>query len=128
MQTRPLPKGIFFGFTVVGFLFIVLYIVLSFHNRPAADDFYFLGSIENKGIWNTALTAYKTWITRWTSLLFIGAMVKFFTAGQSLLWFHLFTLLALIAGLALIIRKILLLKFNSAPQVWFTVIYSILFV
>ena len=127
MPSRQIPKGIFIGFGLVAVLFLVLYFILSAYNRPAADDFYFLGAVQQKGIWNTALDAYNIWITRWSTLLFLGAIIKLFHAGQSLLWFQIFTLAILALGSGLVIRKMILLKYHARPGTWLTILYSLIF-
>jgi hypothetical protein len=127
MQSNQIHRGIFFGFGIVALLFLALYTVLSLHNRPAADDFYFLDAVQTKGTWNAAWDAYNTWITRWSTLLFLGFSIKFFGAGTSLLWFHLFTLVALAVGIGLVMRKIFLLQTKSSPGLPLLLLYSILF-
>ena len=127
MQSHQNHRGIFFGFGIVAVLFLVLYALVSGYNRPAADDFYFLDAVQSKGIWNAAQDAYETWITRWTTLLFLGFSIKLFGAGSSLAWFHLFTLMALVTGTALVLRKIIRIRIPVAPGFLLVALYSILF-
>ena len=128
MQPPQVPKGIFAGFALVAVLFLTLYFLLSFHNRPAADDFYCLTAIRNKGIWLTFLDAYNTWITRWSTLLFLGFSVVVFDAGQSLFFFQLFTLAAMTTAAGLLIHKIAKETLGSSPGIYLIVVYALLFV
>jgi len=127
MKSKDIPGGIYVGFGIVAALFLSLYILLSFHNRPAADDFYFLNAVHSKGIWLTALDAYNTWITRWAALLFLGSAVVLFDAGQSLLLFQLFSLIALTTGAGWFLHKILR-QHTGASTGALLPIYALLFV
>jgi hypothetical protein len=127
MQSQQIPRGIFIGFGIVAALFLALYILLSIYNRPAADDFYFLDAIQTKGIWNATREAYHTWITRWTTLLFLGFSIKLFGAGTSLLWFHLFTLVLLVVGTGLVMQKIIRVRTHASPGLPILVLYALLF-
>lgn len=88
-------------------LFAALYLVLSFNNRPAADDFYYLARVHQTGIWDCMKSLYDSYSGRWSAYLFTGAVIS----GSHHQWipvlFHLATLGSLIVLVSLILGKIL---------------------
>ena len=127
LAKNKIPKGIVAGFILTGLLFIVLYLILSVHNRPAADDFYFLHSVNKVGLWNTMVAAYNAWITRWASLLFLGGAIITFHPG-SFIWYHLFSLVCLIAATTFLLKRILEVRFNTQLSFRLILIYALIFV
>jgi hypothetical protein len=67
---------LFAGFLLAGLVFLFLFTFLAVFNRPAADDYYFLSSVHQAGVLHTTWQAYSTWITRWSTLLFLGGMIR----------------------------------------------------
>jgi hypothetical protein len=48
-------------------LFVILISILSIHNRPAADDFYYLTCVPQSGIISCVAELYKGYSARWTA-------------------------------------------------------------
>ncbi len=48
-------------------LFVVLTGIVSIHNRPAADDFYYLTCVPQNGIFSCVAELYKGYSARWTA-------------------------------------------------------------
>jgi hypothetical protein len=50
-------------------IFGILFLVLSFYNIPAKDDYHFLHNLHQYGIWNGMIHEYNTWSPRFASVL-----------------------------------------------------------
>lgn len=106
--------------------FLSLYFLLSYNNRLAADDFYFLKNLNDHGIWNAMLAAYHSWVTRWFAILFLNVVLTTYTLFHSLLPYHLFTIIVLIFVLMKLIRvvadKILHIRFSFATLLFHSIL------
>ncbi|MFB6306060.1 MAG: DUF6056 family protein [Flavobacteriales bacterium] len=49
--------------------FIGLFLVLSYNNRFAIDDFHFMNNVREMGVWDGMIKEYETWSTRYVSVL-----------------------------------------------------------
>jgi len=76
-------------------LFLVIFILLSFYDRFAQDDFYFLSNARDLGIWKGMIHEYESYNSRWSGMLFLHAVMAFFLEFPILL--PLFPLLSLAA-------------------------------
>ncbi len=68
-------------FKIIAFsniIFIILYSVLSYYNRIAVDDFYFLAFLKEHGILGGAIETYNTWSGRWVSSLLNAFVISFY--------------------------------------------------
>ncbi|MFM7079077.1 MAG: DUF6056 family protein [Bacteroidota bacterium] len=52
-----------------GLAFILLYLVLVFNNRFAADDYHVIDNIQKHGIWGSVKYEYESWSGRWSATL-----------------------------------------------------------
>jgi hypothetical protein len=50
------------------FLFTILFLLLSFFNKPAVDDFHFLYNVHQFGVWKGILYEYATWSPRYVAV------------------------------------------------------------
>ena len=50
-------------------LFSLLFLVLSYFNVPATDDYHFLDNLHQFGIWNGMIHEYNSWSPRFASVL-----------------------------------------------------------
>ncbi|MES1181789.1 MAG: hypothetical protein ABUL44_03250, partial [Flavobacterium sp.] len=103
--TRKIPG--LFPLALSCIAFVVLYLILSYYNRLAADDYFYLDKAEHLGVWNGMLASYHTWVTRWFSILFLNGVLFSTIHFHSLLPYHVFTLLVLIAVVFRLIRVVL---------------------
>jgi hypothetical protein len=95
-------------------LFVALYAILSYNNRLAADDLYYLANYPKVGVWGCMEYLYQTYSARWSAYLFTGAVVSLSQLKWTLFIFHTFTLASLVATLSLILHQILNLRLHSA--------------
>ena len=51
------------------FLFTLLFLILSFYNVPATDDYHFLHNLHEYGIWQGMVHEYSNWSPRFASVL-----------------------------------------------------------
>jgi hypothetical protein len=68
-------------FKIIAFsniIFIILYSILSYYNRIAVDDFYFLAFLKEHGILGGAIVTYNTWSGRWVSSLLNAFVISFY--------------------------------------------------
>lgn len=93
-------------------LFVFLYAILSYNNRLAADDLYYLANYPKVGVWGCMEYLYQTYSARWSAYLFTGAVVSMSQLKWTLFIFHLFTMASLIAILSLILHQILNNRLN----------------
>lgn len=107
-------------------LFVALYLILSYHNRLAADDFYYLANYPKVGVWGCMEYLYRTYSARWSAYLFTGAVVSFTPFRMSLLVFHLATMVSLIAVISLIIHQILNIRLKHSMKWPERVLYATL--
>lgn len=87
-------------------LFLFHYLLTSYLNRPASDDFEFLTVLNEKGITGSVAHFYHTWNTRWVAIGFLNIIL---TAGQWLntwVWYHLLALLLLWSAFFRIIKSL----------------------
>lgn len=97
--------------------FILLYLVLSYNNRPAADDFLYLANIPDKGIWGCMMMSYVGYCGRWAAFLFTGWIVSMSAFRYYLFVFSIITFFSLVAILYLLVKNILFKKLNiSLPN------------
>jgi len=77
------------------YFFLLLFVVLSYHNRLAIDDFHFLHNIRNYSIIDATTYEYGIGSTRWFSVLLNHFVISFYESPVFLFEFHIFSLLLL---------------------------------
>lgn len=80
-------------------IFLFLYVTLSAHSRPGADDFYFLKNLETYGWWQSMVVSWHSWVTRWASVLWLNTALLSWKLTGSFLLFQFLTLAVLLAAL-----------------------------
>jgi len=105
-------------------IFALLYGILSYNNRLAADDLYYLANYPKVGIWGCMEYLYQTYSARWSAYLFTGAVVSLSHMKWTLFIFHTFTLLSLIAILSAILHQILNIRLKHSLKKAEIVLYA----
>jgi hypothetical protein len=87
-------------------LFILLYFTLSYYNRIAVDDFYFLGNVQEWGVWQATIVEYETWSTRWSSVFLTHFVLGLYKFKYFLFFYHTLVLLALFGAFYYLIKNL----------------------
>jgi hypothetical protein len=114
--------------TVTGFL--ALFLTLSFNNRLAGDDLYFLAMIKKQGLWECFKGVYMGWSGRWTKTaywFFVMTLTNYQHMHYVLFAYHLITLLMLVISMQLIIRVLFRELFQMVLTKKDAFMYSMLF-
>lgn len=88
------------------FLFIGLYLFLSFYNRISTDDFYFLNSVNKYGIVGGTIHEHATWSGRWTSVLLTHFVLFFHKLNYSLFLYQVSILLLFITSIYRLLKNL----------------------
>jgi hypothetical protein len=107
-------------------LFLFLYGILSFHNRLAADDFFYWGLTKEGGPWYAMMFQYEAFCGRWAAHIPACFFLGFYKIPFTLFIYHLVTLIALLTGIYLLLSKLLLRYFNYSNRN-ILILYSFLF-
>jgi hypothetical protein len=101
---------LFLLLTAIGFL--ALFIILSFNNRLASDDLYFLAMIKKEGLWNCFKGVYMGWSGRWIRTAYWFFVMTLTDNYQHIHYFlfayHLITLILFVLSIQFIIRFLFL--------------------
>jgi hypothetical protein len=122
-------NNLFLLLTVVGFL--ALFITLSFNNRMASDDLYFLAMIKKEGLWECFKGVYMGWSGRWTKTaywFFVMTLTDYQHIHYILFVYQLITLLILVVSMQVITRFLFHELFQTVLTKKNTFIYSMLFI
>jgi hypothetical protein len=87
-------------------LFLILFFIVSYYNRLAADDFYYLGGYAEKGVWSCMRDLYFGYSGRWTAYLLTGFVVSLNQFKYSLFIFNCITISALIFCIRALFKNI----------------------
>lgn len=85
-------------------LFILLFLLLSFYNRIAIDDFYFLDNVRKYGIIQGTIIEHQTWSGRWISVLLNQLVLSFYHFKYFLFVYEICALLLFIFSLNRLIK------------------------
>lgn len=102
----------FFLLTIVCILFLLLFFVLSYFNRLAVDDFYYLGGYAERGVWGCMRDLYNGYSGRWTAYLLTGWIVSLHQFNLYHFVFNCITILLWVMIIYSLIRKIIVKKLN----------------
>ncbi len=97
MKRDVVIQNVLYGILLSAFL--ILYFILSINSRLSADDFFFLKNLEEYGWWQSMLVSWHSWVTRWTSILWLNSIFSFYNLTGNFLFFHIVTLLMLVFAL-----------------------------
>ena len=76
---KPVDKLISGFLWLCSVLFLLLYIILLYYNRYAADDYFFVYNAKLRGVFGAALFTAQTWTPRPTEMLFYNFLTKYFS-------------------------------------------------
>lgn len=91
-------------------LFLLLFFIVSYYNRLAADDLYYMGNYREVGVWGCMQKLYFNYSGRWLAYLLTGWVVSLNKFKGYQFVFNVFTLVCLIAILHLLIHKLIVEK------------------
>jgi hypothetical protein len=98
-------------------LFILSYLIIAWFNRHAADDFFGIYHVNEKGIWGAFLYTYTNWEGSYAQLLSYYPLSLLFQNSGSLVYFNLLNLLFLIGCFFFFISTLFKLqKIESSPS------------
>ena len=84
MQRSP-TNNIFFNLiSLSNILFVFLFVVLSYYNRIASDDFYSIALLRDKGILGGVTYTYNTWTGRWAACFLNLFLIRFYALNHFL--------------------------------------------
>jgi len=113
-------------------LFLIFYLILSYHNRPASDDILFIALIKKNGYFNTLAEVYKTWSGRWASfgfLFFILSVIKKFENIHYVFFiYHIITITIFVYSVSTIVRKLIYYGFSHDLSPFKSTVFSVLFI
>ncbi|MEO5571079.1 MAG: DUF6056 family protein [Bacteroidia bacterium] len=107
-------------------LFVLLFFVLSYYNRLAGDDFYYLGGYSEKGVWGCMRDLYFGYSARWTAYLLTGWIIGLNSFKQYHFIFNCFTLFTLIVSLCFLIKYIFHRALNLKLSRGINLLYGII--
>ena len=119
-------RNYFILLTACSILFLFLFFILSYYNRLAADDLYYLGGYSEIGIWGCMRDLYFGYSGRWSAYLLTGWIVSMNEVKWSHLVFNFFTFFTLITVVYLLIRKIFSEKINIILSPKIAVLFSVI--
>ncbi|HKR06994.1 MAG TPA: DUF6056 family protein [Bacteroidia bacterium] len=118
----------FFLLAISGSLFLLLFLVVSYYNRLAADDFYYLGGYTEKGVWGCMRDLYYGYSARWTAYLFTGWIISMNAFTYYHFFFNGITLLIMILSFYFLVKnivyKILSIKLSAKLNILYALILS----
>jgi len=72
-------------------IFVLLFIGLSYYNRIAIDDFYFLANVKEHGVIKGTIIEHSLWSGRWVSVFLNQLVLSFYNYKYFLFIFGIFT-------------------------------------
>lgn len=110
------------------FLFILLFFCLSFYNRIAIDDFYFLDNVKKYGIIQGTIIEHQTWSGRWFSVLLNQFVLSFYHFKFTLFIYEIGALVLFVYSIYRFIKNTLPLFNFQKIEPWKMMNYSIFFI
>ncbi len=74
-------------------VFAFIFLVLGFFNRLSADDFHYLVTTQERGVWGAMVFYYQNWNPRWASTLVLNALLLAHSKLENLIVMHGLTLI-----------------------------------
>jgi hypothetical protein len=88
--------------------------LLSWMNRIAVDDFYFLGNVKELGVIDATIQEYHTWSSRWFSVILTHTILFLFTKNELILFiYHICCLILFTLAVFLFLQQLMRLQFSS---------------
>ena len=74
-------------------LFAVVFLALGFFNHLSADDFHYLVTTQERGVWGAMVFYYQNWNPRWASTLVLNTLLLVHRKSENLIVMHDLTLI-----------------------------------
>lgn len=74
-------------------VFALIFLTLGFFNHLSADDFHYLVTTQERGVWGAMVFYYQNWNPRWASTLVLNALLLAHSKSENLLVMHGLTLI-----------------------------------
>jgi hypothetical protein len=111
---------------IPSFLFVLLFFVLSYYDRLAADDFYYLGGYSERGVWGCMRDLYIGYSARWTAYLLTGWIISLNSFKQYHFIFNCVTYFTLVVSLCFLIKNTLLKLLNIKLSKKVNLLYALI--
>ena len=96
-------------------IFITLYLVLSYYNRLAHDDFYSIYTVNENGVMDSIILQYNNWSTRYCALFISFSIASIAHFKYTLFIYQLLIIMLLIASLNSLYKNVSKLS-NILPK------------
>ena len=107
-------------------LFTVIFFSVSYFNRLAEDDFLFLETVKQKGIWQATLAHYYSWNTRWIAIAWLNVWYWFINKGVPVFIFNWLTLFFMISCFYVLLKRINI-KLSKNQKFLYSILFCIYF-
>ena len=77
---------------ILGLFFVIFFLMLSYYNRLASDDYFSIYTQEEYGIWGAMLYSYEHWVGHWAAKLVQITVINISYSIGSLLPAHMIML------------------------------------
>ena len=74
-------------------VFAVVFLALGFFNHLSADDFHYLVTTQERGVWDAMVFYYQNWNPRWASTLVLNTLLLVHSKSENLIVMHGLTLI-----------------------------------
>lgn len=109
-------------------LFLLLFVLLSFYNRIATDDYYFLANVTKHGIIDGTIIEHQSWSGRWFSVILNQFILSFHHFKYSLFIYEIGAMVLFVFSIYRFIKNILPLFNFQKIDLWKMINYSIFFI
>ena len=109
-------------------IFITLYIIISYYNRLAHDDYHSLYMVNEYGIIESIIHEYNNWCTRYFPLLISFSVASVSHVASTLIVYQLILLLLITGSVLLLVKSILKWTFNTIELSWYQLLNYSLFI
>lgn len=126
---KLIPKNFFSyenGLSLLIGLFLILYLLLCYFNRFAADDFFFMQAEKQYGTFKTVQLCYETYSGRWLAYSLTTALLSYATAPFFLFLFGCATFILLFWAVFVMLKKtfsLLGISYNRFHLVQFSILF-----
>lgn len=114
LKTKNVFEWLFFGASI---LFLILFGLLAYHNRPATDDFLYSICFKDNGVLGCMNQCYQVQTFRWAGMLLMGILFKLndFVSQFPLYHISLFSLFIVVIALwiRLVFQKFFQISFSK---------------
>src|ERR1039458_6692991 len=112
---------------IITILFILLYMLLGFHNRMPYEDYCFLSQLKNAGAIEVMLKTYNEYCARWSAYSIAFMFAPLYSTGFFLPVFHACALVILFCSFFFLIKRIVTLLFRKGISNVMLMTYTLIF-